>query len=221
MPKYTQRTRAAVGRRVYRHGSRSTRSALGARDKYGGFRSDYLYPVLQRGGRTLSPVWEGTKSAYRKLSPSIYNVAAPVVRGVRMAANLSPIIYNAASLARYSSPLMDRTYGYTQDAASALAAYDALTGPRVTGSLAGAGIHGAQGLYHGYKALSHLYSADPLKAAMHSAYALSHGQRAAREGFAHLRNKYLYSAVAPQSTGYRRRPTYMSAAEMRYMRRRR
>ena len=156
----------------------------GTRDRYGGLRSDYLYPA-----------WESTKSAYRRLSPTIYNAATPVLRGIRRAVNLSPIIYNAASL-RYSSPLMDRAYGYTQSAADALSAYDALAGPRVTGSLAGASIHGAQGLYHGYRALSHLYSADPLNAALHTAYALSHGQRAAREGFARLRNKYLSYAAA-------------------------
>lgn len=198
MPKYTQHARGAVGRRsVYStRAVRIARAVRGQRDKYGGFRSDYLYPALQRGGRVLSPVWESAKGAYRRISPKIYAVTAPIAHGIRSAGSLSPIIYNAAWLADYTSPKMDAAYGYTQDAASALAAYDALAGPRVTGSLANAGIHGVQTLYHGHRALTHLYNADPLNAALHSVYALSYGQRAAREGFAHLRNKYWYPTAS-------------------------
>jgi len=160
------------------------------RRKYGAFTTDYLYPALRRGGEALSPMWESTKKAYRRMSPTITRVTSPIMNATRIAGTFSPLVYGAIDATGYSTPTMEMIKRYIDHASSGVGAYDVLAGPAVTGSMMNAGILGLQGALHGGAAMAYMAAGNPMGAAIYGAYALSHGQRAARESYRSFRNRY-------------------------------
>lgn len=181
------------------------RRAIARRQRYAGFTDDYLYPAMAWSGRKLSPTWESTKGVYRRLSPKIVSAVSPVVRAARLAGYVTPYLGYAASYAGYTSPVTTAVGLYNNTVNNGFGAYDALAGPEVTGSLYNAGMHGGYGAYYGSAALANMYAMNPIGAAMNAAYALSHGQRAVREGYRNIKNRYSPPVPVRSSRAYRRR----------------